>query len=95
MDKEVELWMEELLDNGTFESREDIYEFCVFAVKKFCEANKLRFEREKKEEYIERNLIPIRLTEANEDVGTWKEFLDKYKDITNIKGSIVNIFVED
>jgi len=38
MDRELEEWIEEMLEKGTFESREDAIEFCVGATKMFCEA---------------------------------------------------------
>jgi len=37
MDVDVEAWIEELLENGTFENKEDVIEFCIYAVKMFCD----------------------------------------------------------
>lgn len=44
MIEEVEEWMEEVLENGTFECEEDIVEFCVYAVKTVGEMYGLSFE---------------------------------------------------
>ena len=87
MDEDVEKWIEELLKNGTFESREDIYEFCVYAVKTFCEADGLNRKSVKKafEEHgenlkeinmdtvIPEQLFPIKLSR-------WKKYLDYLRD---------------
>ena len=83
MNEDVEKWIEELLKNGTFESREDIYEFCVYAVKTFCETThtdrKAIIEGIKNTEktggtlLLKEPVFPIKLK-------NWKEELDRERD---------------
>ena len=86
MDKEVEKWIEELLKNGTFESKEDIYEFCVYAVKIACETTDTNQQTlteriiigkehtKTNEEKIPRPMFPIKLK-------NWKEYMKKGKEL--------------
>ena len=89
MDEEVEKWIEELLKNGTFESREDIFEFCVYAVKTYSEVTKLnqktiiegKKESEKRGEPVPNPLFPIKLK-------NWKAFLEEEKEAIQDIGSM-------
>lgn len=41
MDENLEKWLEECISKGTFRNKEDAVEFCVGAVRAFCECLKI------------------------------------------------------
>jgi len=72
MDPEVERWLDEVVEKGTFENREDAIEFCVFVFKGMCEGlgittKSKHFTTMVAQAEIERP-VPIKLSD-------WKEFL--------------------
>ena len=92
MDEEVEKWMDELLKNGTFESRQDIYEFCVYAVKTYSEViglnqeslMKSKKESEKRGETIPNPMFPIKLKNWK---ALFEEEKEAFQNIQNIGSS--------
>jgi len=72
MDPEVEKWLDEVVNKGTFENRDDAVEFAVFVFKKMCESLGItttsgQFATMVEHARIE-NPLPIKLSD-------WKKFL--------------------